>query len=64
MMGVGAGQALEEANAAACMDAGILDQADTHQSKGRCDVQVLCGGLDAEHTDQVEQPMYSATLIR
>ena len=46
-------QALEEANAAACMDAGILDQADAHQSKGRCDVQVLCGGLDAEHTDQV-----------
>ena len=35
------------------MDAGILDQADAHQSKGRCDVQVLCGGLDAEHTDQV-----------
>lgn len=35
------------------MDAGILDQADAHQSKGRRDVQVLCGGLDAEHTDQV-----------
>ncbi len=46
------------------MDAGILDQHDAHESKSRCDVQILCGGLMPNTPIRLEQPMYSATLTR
>ena len=38
------------------MDAGILDEHDAHERQSRRDVQILRGGLDAEHTDKVAAP--------
>ena len=35
------------------MDAGILDEADTHERQRSGDIQILRGGLDAEYTDEV-----------
>ena len=47
------GEALEEALAAPGMDAGILDEADAHERQRSGDIQILRGGLDAEHADEV-----------
>ena len=35
------------------MDPGILDEADAHYGQGGGDIQVLCGGLDAKHANEV-----------
>ena len=51
----GGSQTLEEAHAAACPDAGTLDQDDAHQRQRCGHIQILCGGLDAEHADQVAE---------
>ena len=53
--GGGGGEALEEALAAPGMDAGILDEADAHERQRSGDIQILRGGLDAEHADQVAE---------